>query len=357
MKYIIYGAGLFGLTIGRLLKDSGNEVTIYEKTSYIGGACRTKRINNLEVHIHGAHIFHTDYDEVIDFVKKYSDWISYKHQVKALIGVFDELKYIQLPLSYQSISDFYDITDVDKIKWMLSSTSRFRHPNKNIENLISKIGWDLYDYVIKPYSETQWGTSFENIPLQVIDRIGFKNDFVKDYFTDKFQGLPKDGYDNFIKNLSDGLDIVFNVDKFNYDPNSITIFTGPIDDILNEEVLPYRTLTWNHVLDHDSQWQLPVINTPGLEHTRIISHHLFPNQPETNVKVTSFEFSSLWNKNCGLPKYYPINTEEYDNIYNKYVSDIKLKYPNLILGGRLGSYKYYDMDDTIYNAIKLFKSL
>lgn len=355
----IYGAGLFGLTVGRILHDKGHLVNIYEKSPFIGGALRTELTpDGVELSKHGAHIFHTDYDNVIDFVKKYSDWTPYYHRVQALIRVLGMTKLVELPLSYKTLSDFYGVDDVRDLEWLRTSSTRMKHPNKSVDELISKIGWDLFDYVIRPYSENQWNCDISEIPEGVIDRIGFKDDFVTGYFTDKFQGVPADGWMTFINRLAEGLDIECNVKTFEYDPECITIYTGAVDELFGEHRLEYRTLWWDFkVLESPLKYDLPVINTPQESHTRMIIHNNFPNQPKIKNVYVSYEYPMTWYPDSKMERYYPVNNKGNNELYEYYVNSIKVHYPNLILGGRLGSYKYYDMDDTIYNAIKLAESL
>lgn len=356
-KFNIIGAGLAGLSIGRLLVDKGYEVTIYEKEDHIGGALYTTRVNGVEIHQKGAHLFHTNSEEVYEFINKYSKWVEYIHQVKALI---DPGILVQLPLSYRTIRDLYEtfqseieLTDED-IKWLLGSTTRMKHPNKAIDELISKIGWDLYDFVIKPYTEKQWGCDMEDAPLSVIDRIGFKETEVFNYFSDRYQLLPKDGYDNFLRNLSEGLNIVLNCTEPPLEGN--VIYTGDLGELVGKK-LKYRSVYWEDATEsyrkrvEDLKTDLSVINLPtDYKYTRVIIHDNFM-KGENKSGVMSLEVPCDYSETN--PPYYPIPTEQAWSEYEEVRNMVKEKYPNLIPHGRLGNYKYMNMDQIILESIKL----
>ena len=359
----IYGAGLAGLSIARLLQDKGYQVTIFEQSFHIGGSLRTHRTKKgVEIHECGAHIFHTNDEDVWNFVNKYSEWTPYVHKVRAMITKNDNTYTVPLPLSYETLKAFYqrnDLTEED-CKLLLNSTTRMKHPNKDIDNLISKVGWDMYDYIIKPYTENQWGCNIENAPLHVIDRIGFRDSHDTNYFNDKYQALPKNGYDTFIKNLSDGLHIELNTYKVP-EIGVINIYTGSIDDLLDVTKLPYRSLHWSYRQSYfpweglvNEEYKYPVLNTPMKNCTRIINHNYF-GKYNSRIYNLSYEYPEPYNGTN--QRYYPIPKKEYYDKYLEYAAQVKALYPKMILHGRLGLYKYLNMDQVIKYSLEIAKKL
>lgn len=363
MNYLIIGAGLAGLTIARLLTDKGHTVTILESSDHIGGALKTETIDGVEVHSHGPHIFHTDYVDVINFVNRFTTWYTYYHRVQAAIPLtlFPELepKLVELPLSYKSLADFYGTYETQYLEFVSSnSSSRMKHPVKEIDNLIGSIGWDMYEYVIRPYSEKQWGRSMENIPLNVIDRLGKfrKGEFKSGYFEDRFQALPK-SYSSFIECLSYGLNIKLNttLDKSDINKYTKVIYTGSIDELFDYELgdLEYRSLGWDKLIDGDIwevdpvTYDLPVLNLPlHPVYTRYVFHHNFIPSRRKSRYITG-EYSFEWSKGKKPMRYYPIGDKKNSDLFNEYMKLSKSRYPNIDYIGRLGTYKYMDMDDVI----------
>lgn len=361
-KFKIVGAGLYGLTLGRILQDAGHSVTIYEKTRYLGGNCHTVDRCGIEIHEKGAHIFHTDDDEVIKFVLGISKFNNYRHRVFAEVSAFG--KYVELPMSYKTLADMYGTYDTTILDFTLGeSTSRMRTGNPELDELISQCSWDLFNFIIKPYSENQWGCSIDKVPIEAINRIRFKKEFTIGYFSDKFQGIPSKGYYYFFFELSKNLTIKYNshitLDDLVEDDVTV-IWSGDICESVNNiesDALPYRTVYFDHK-EKDQGLFNSVINTPTRKYTRLIDHRLFRPEIDYNGQVVvSAEYPKMWTKDCGLDKMYPINNKENNSKYESIKSDILSRYPNVIFGGRLGEYKYYDMDDTIKSAINLSKKL
>lgn len=358
----VYGAGLAGLSVARLLQDKGYRVTIFEQLPYIGGSLKTYRTSRgVEIHEHGAHIFHTNDEDVWNFVNKYSEWNPYIHKVRAMITRNGDSYTVPLPLSYETLKAFYktELSD-QKCDLLFGSTSGMKYPNKDVNDLVQKIGWDLFDYIIKPYTENQWGCKIDSAPLNVIDRIGFKKNHNANYFSDKYQALPKDGYDTFIKNLSDGLHIELNTYKVP-ELDVINIYTGSIDDLLDVNRLPYRSLHWEHHLSYspwdgliNEQYEYPVLNTPMRNCTRIINHNYFGSY-NSQIYNLSYEYPEDYDGTN--QRYYPIPKKEYYNKYLEYAAQVKRLYPKMILHGRLGLYKYLNMDQVIKHSIEIANTL
>lgn len=354
MKTIhVYGAGLSGLTAARILTDKGYKVVVHEPKNYIGGALKTYRQGDTEVHQYGAHIFHTDDERVNTFIHRFEEWVEYKHRVQAFITIDGHERLVQLPLSNRTLKDLYDTNDMDLIKYTIGSTSGMKHPDKKVQGLIDRIGWDAFTYLIKGYSELQWGCNIEDVPGGAVERIGYKPNESPYYFTDKYQLLPKNGYDEFIKNLSTGLDIRLN-DSSKPKSNQTFIFTGSLDELFDYKfgALRYRSLTWERVKGKIIT-KLPVLNTPtNNKSTRTIYHHNFRS---TKTKVVTREYPCEWCE--GKDRYYPINDTLNTDKYNCYLKEFIAKYPDGIALGRLGTYKYLDMDDTIAQAIDKLREL
>ena len=360
----LVGAGLFNATLARLIKKHNNnaKILVLEKRSHLAGNIYDEKIEGITVHKYGAHIFHTSDLEVWNFVNEVTDFNRFTNSP---IANYNGEIY-NLPFNMNTFVHMWGISTVDEAKEIIANQRKeIKSEPKNLEEqAISLVGRDIYEKLIKGYTEKQWGRDCKDLPAFIIKRIPVRFTFDNNYFNDTKQGIPLNGYTNMIKKLFEGCDIELNVDylkcKDKYKIDNI-VFTGAIDEYYDykfgelnwrslhfeEEILSKEDFQGNAVVNYTDRY------TP---YTRIIEHKHFLNET-SHVTIITKEYPRDW-KN-GLEKYYPMNDETNQNLYNKY-KEFSQK-DNIIFGGRLGMYKYYDMDKVIragidlYNENKCFK--
>ena len=351
-NYLIVGSGLTGATYARLLKDQGKSVFVVEKRNHIGGNVYTENIEGINVHKYGAHIFHTNNSDVWDFVNKYAKFNDYRHTV--LANYKGEI--YNLPFNMNTFHKMWNIDTPEQAKEIIKSQSMgSTNPTNLEEQCISMVGTDIYNKLVKGYTEKQWGRDCKDLPSFIIKRLPLRFEYNNDYFNALYQGIPIGGYTKLISNLLEGIEVKLNYDFLTH-RNDIEydslIYTGPIDAFFDYSLghLEYRSVRFEtEILDTPKYQENSVINYTDSEtpYTRIIEHKHF-EQSNTNKTIISKEYSSEW-----TPKdepYYPVNDTKNTNLYNRY-KELADKLPNVIFGGRLGEYKYYDMDKVIAAAL------
>lgn len=366
---IIVGSGLFGATFARLALDRNLKVLVLEQRKEIGGNIRTENKDGIEIHKYGAHIFHTSNEEVWNFVNKYISFNNYKHYVMAKTK---NNKIYSLPFSLKTFNEFYNdvITPLDlnkKIKEVQYNTN-IKDPHNLEEQAIKIIGFDIYNTLIKDYTYKQWNINPKELSKEIIKRLPIRDTYDISYFNDKYQGIPEDGsYTKLIEKLLDGAVIKTNtnfIDNLSFwaKQSYLILYTGCIDELCHYSLgtLGWRTCKFETIKENISNYQgCPVMNyvSDNVKYTRIIEHKHFDIWNTHNEEYTYItkEYPIEWKK--GLNALYPINNNYNQKLYNDYKKLISEIYPFIVLGGRLGDYKYYDMDDTIYNAIKLFNKI
>lgn len=327
---IIVGAGLFGSVCAYELQKKGYDVTVFEQNSFVGGNCYSEKINNIEIHKYGAHIFHTKSKKIWEYINRFTEFNNYIHKV------YINYNNILYPLPFNLLT------------YQLVFGKKFSIPLSNKEKNI------VIDMFIRNYSEKQWNTKLENIPQFVLDRVPFKYSLNNDYFENQYQGIPVNGYTKIFKEMLKNVKVILNkrYDLSDYDGSNI-IFTGCIDKFFNYKFgkLKYRSLNFEHIYlkNIDDYQHNSVINYPdkNIKYTRIIEHKHFAFNKCKGTWITK-EYPS----DIGDP-YYPINDKENNELYQKYINYAKEKYPNIIFGGRLGFYKYMDMDKIIESALNI----
>ena len=360
----LVGAGLFNATIAKLLKKHNKDIRILvlEKRDHIGGNIYDKKIENITVHQYGAHIFHTSDMEVWKFINEVSDFNRFTNSP---IANFKGEIY-NLPFNMNTFVSMWGISTIDEAKEIIANQRKeIKSEPKNLEEqAISLVGRDIYEKLIKGYTEKQWGKDCKDLPAFIIKRIPVRYTFDNNYFNDSKQGIPLNGYTEIIKKLFEGCDIELNTDylkckeKFK---GIKTIYTGAIDEFYDYKFgeLNWRSLKFEQEILQKEDFQgNAVVNYTDREtpYTRIIEHKHFLSE-KSPVTVITKEYPSDWSRN--LEKYYPINDEKNQNLYEKYKDFSQCD--NIIFGGRLGMYKYYDMDKVIraamdiYNEKELFK--
>ena len=369
MKYdfLIVGSGLYGSIFAKQATKKGYKVLVIEKRDHIGGNIYTEKINGINVHKYGAHIFHTNNKDVWDYVNNIVSFNNYVHHVKANYNneIYD------LPFNMNTFKQMWNVDDEKQAKKIIDEQRKeiTDEPTNLEQQAISLVGRDIYEKLIKGYTEKQWGRDCKDLPSFIIKRLPVRFTFDNNYFNALYQGIPIGGYTKLIENLLDGIEVrlntdyLVNKDEFNKLADKI-IYTGPIDAYFNYELgyLQYRSLRFEtEILDIDDYQSNAVINYTDKEtpYTRIIEHKWFEfgkdeNGNDIKNTIISKEYSSEWE--LGDEAYYPINDEKNNNLYLEY-KKLADKQDNVIFAGRLGEYKYYDMDQVVEKALCLCKEL
>jgi len=357
--YLIIGSGLFGSICARELTDKGYKCLIIEKRNHIGGNCYTEKVENINTHKYGAHIFHTSNKEVWDYVNKFVEFNSYRHHV--LANYKNEI--YSLPFNMFTFNKLWNINTPEEAKHIIEQQKFLGDPANLEEQALSLVGKDVYKKLIKGYTEKQWMKSCKELPAFIIKRLPVRFTYDNNYFFDPYQGIPKNGYTELFEKLLSNIEIKLNTDFFT-DRNYFNllakniIYTGPIDKFYNYCFggLEYRPLKFEHITLNQENYQgHSVVNYTEKEipYTRIIEHKHFNNDTSSKTIITK-EYPIEWNKN--EEPYYPINDVLNQEKYIKYKS-LADQEKNIIFGGRLAEYKYYDMHQVIESALNKIKEI
>lgn len=361
--YLIVGSGLFGSVMARQLTDAGKRCFVIEQRKEVGGNCATERIEGVDVHQYGPHIFHTSNKKVWDYINRFVEFNHFTLRNKADV----KGKLISLPINLNTISQLTD-GEISTPKladlWFKEQTKAFQHlkgSNNLEEHCLSLIGKLLYETLIKGYTEKQWGKKAVDLPASIIKRLPLRNYYDDNYFSDCYQGIPKNGYNEIFLKLLNGINVLCNVnyieerEYFDSLAEKI-IFTGKIDEFCNYMLgdLEYRSLDFEHkTIEIDDYQGTAIINYPdkNVYYTRIIEHkHFYFDHSNKKTTVITIEAPVPKYNRKNIP-FYPVRDQVNTMRYNNYVEYAKLKYPNVIFGGRLGSYAYQDMHVVINNAL------
>lgn len=358
--YLIVGSGLFGSIFAHEANKRGKKCLVIDKRNHIGGNIYCKEVEGINVHEYGAHIFHTSNKEVWNYVNQFAEFNRYTNSPVAIYK--DEL--YNLPFNMNTFNKLWGVkTPAEakaKIEEQLSETN-ITEPKNLEEQAIKLIGKDIYEKLIKGYTEKQWGTRATELPAFIINRLPVRFTYDNNYFNDKYQGIPIGGYTKIIEKMLEGIEVQLETDFFKNrsyfeEIADKIVFTGMIDEFYNYEfgTLEYRSLRFEHeILDEENNQGNAVVNYTEYEipYTRIIEHKHFEygTQPKT---VITREYPATWNK--GDEPYYPINNDRNNNMYAKY-KELADKESNIIFGGRLAQYKYYDMHHVIEQALNTVK--
>ncbi len=349
--YLIVGAGLFGSVFANIAKEHGKKCLVIDKRDHIGGNVYCEEIEGINVHKYGAHIFHTSDEEVWSYINKFAKFNNYVNSPIARTG--DEL--YNMPFNMNTFSKMWNVKTPEEAKEKIrSQIPPFEGEPSNLEEqAISMVGTDIYEKLIKGYTEKQWGRKCSELPASIIKRLPLRFTFDNNYFNDFYQGIPIGGYTKMVEKMLDGIDVELNCDFFDKyrDFKKVAdklVYTGMIDEYFDYELghLEYRSLEFkSRVEDTDNYQGVAVVNYTGTEvpYTRVIEHKHFEfgTQPKT---VVTEEYPVNWEP--GMDAYYPINDDRNNELYRKYEMLAK-KEDDVIFGGRLGHYKYYDMDKVI----------
>jgi UDP-galactopyranose mutase len=357
--FLIVGSGFFGSTFARLAAEKNKTCHVIEKRNHIGGNCYTEKVENINVHKYGPHIFHTNDVRIWNFINKFSNFINYRHSVK----VNYKNKIYSFPINLMTLYQIYGVKSPQEAKEKLESL-KIKTNSKNLEDwAISEVGPELYEIFIKGYTKKQWNKDPKELPSSIIKRIPIRTTFSDRYFNDKYEGIPEDGYTSIFEKMLDhpNIKVETNLDLFNnkkelFSSANKVIYTGKIDEFYDYRYgeLEYRSLRFeNEIYDGDYQG-CSIINftEESVPFTRIVEHKHFELSNSSKTIITK-EYPDDYNFNK-IP-YYPINDEKNNNLYKKY-SEIENN-GKIIFGGRLGKYEYKDMHQIIASAITFANKL
>ena len=357
--FLIVGAGLYGAVIAREALLKGKKVLIIDKRNHIGGNIYTENIEGINVHCYGAHIFHTSDKAIWEYAQQFAEFNNYINSPVA--NYRGEI--FNLPFNMNTFNKMWGvITPEQALKKINEQRTEIKCDPTNLEEqAISLVGKDIYQKLIKGYTEKQWGRNCKDLPATIIRRLPVRFIYDNNYFNDRYQGIPIGGYTAMIQNMIKGADIILNEDylkkRNEWDSKAKKIiYTGPIDAYFEYKYGPleYRSVRFETEIINQTNYQgNAVVNYTDIEtkYTRIIEHKHFEFGTQDKT-VISREYSSEWKK--GDEPYYPVNDEKNSKLYLEY-KELSKKEKNVIFGGRLGEYRYYDMDKVIDSALKKCK--
>lgn len=368
--YLVVGAGLFGAVFASEMEQKGRKCLVIDKRGHIAGNIYTEEMNGIHVHKYGAHIFHTSDRKIWDYVNKLADFNNY---INSPVAVYKDELY-NLPFNMNTFAKMWNIrTPKEAAKRIQAQIAdlNITNPANLEEQALSLVGTDIYEKLVKGYTEKQWGRDCKELPAFIIKRLPVRFTFDNNYFNDPYQGIPKGGYTRMVEKLLDGIEVRLNTAFEDFarkdDKNGLyvtkdeqhtfqkVLYTGMIDAFFDycEGTLEYRSLDFQtELLEGEKNYQgNAVVNYTAREvpFTRIIEHKHFEfgHQPDT---VITREYPKEWKR--GDEPYYPVNDEKNAALYQKY-QDLASKQKNVLFGGRLGQYKYYDMDKVIAAALEM----
>ena len=364
--YLVVGAGLFGATFAYEAKKKGKKVLVIDKRNHIAGNIYTEKRNDINVHIYGAHIFHTNEKSTWEYVNQFAEFNNY---INSPVAVYKDELY-NLPFNMNTFSKMWGIKTPQEAKNKIAeqiAELNITEPKNLEEQALSLVGRDVYEKLIKGYTEKQWGRKCEELPSFIIKRLPLRFTYDNNYFNARYQGIPIGGYTQIVEKMLEDIDVKTGEDFFDLkktgklsDGTEVSyekiLFTGQIDEYYDScfGPLQYRSVRFEtEELPEENFQGNAVVNYTEREvpYTRIIEHKHFEfgTQPTT---IISREYSSEWKP--GVEPYYPVNDEKNNSLYEKY-AELAKKEENVIFGGRLGQYKYYDMDKVIEAALECAK--
>lgn len=361
--YLIVGAGLFGSTFAYEMTKKGKKCLVIDRRNHIGGNIYCEKINDINVHKYGAHIFHTSDKKIWDYVNQFTEFNNY---INSPIANYKGELY-NMPFNMNTFTKLWKdvVTPNDAMKKIEIQRQELSGEPTNLEEqAISLVGRDIYEKLVKGYTEKQWGKDCKELPAFIIKRLPVRFTYNNNYFNDRYQGIPIGGYNIIIEKMLKDCDVELNVDflkeKEKYLPLADKIlYTGMIDEYFDYSLghLDYRTLKFEtELLEDVTNYQgNAVINYTDREtpYTRIIEHKHFEFGSQKDTVITR-EYPSTWQ--LGDEAYYPVNDDKNNSLFTKY-QELATKEKNVIFGGRLGHYKYYDMDKVITSALALVDSI
>jgi len=361
-RILIVGAGYAGAVFGRLAAESGISVQIIDKNDHIGGHSYSYKDEEtgVEIHKYGPHIFHTVYEDVYEFVSRFTKFNNYVNRVKAI----HKNSVYSLPINLHTINQFFDkaFSPTEAEQFIKSKQVRFDQITNFKETVLSSIGEELYKAFFEEYTRKQWGVEPEEIVVSTAKRLPVRYNYNDNYFNDKYQGIPVNGYGSLFENMLDHKNITTTLNtnfgdlKNNWQKDyNYLVYTGAVDDYFEYQfgTLPYRSLKFERIVSEEIQGNA-VINYPdaNVPFTRIHEHKYFTPEKEFHKSV-GFKENSFQTDNTSRP-FYPIENESSLKLYSKY-KKMAEKEPNILFIGRLAQFKYFNMDQTTKSAIDAFQ--
>lgn len=361
--YIIVGSGLFGSICAHELSKRNKKVLVIEKRGHIGGNIYTKNMNGINVHVYGAHIFHTSNKDVWDYMNQFATFNDYINS--PLANYHGEIYH--LPFNMNTFTEIWpDVKTKDDALRHIEDEKKifgFDNPSNLEEQAINLVGKTIYEKLVKEYTEKQWGKDCKELPSFIIKRLPLRFEFNNNYFNDIYQGIPIGGYTQIIEKMLCGVDVILNEDFLDnkekyYEMAEKIIYTGSVDELFDYSlgILEYRSVRFEtEVLNIENYQNNAVVNytSHDVPYTRIIEHKHFEYGKQKKT-VISKEFSTNWK--VGLDRFYPVNNDKNNALYEKYL-ELSKQNPRLLLGGRLGLYKYLDMDKVVEAALDFVSKL
>lgn len=359
--YLIVGAGLFGAVFAHEATKRGKKCLVIDKRDHVGGNIYCEKIEGINVHKYGAHIFHTSDRSVWEYINQFAE---FNHYINAPVALYHDELY-NLPFNMNTFSKMWGVKTPAEAKAKIAEQIAelgITDPQNLEEQALSLVGTDVYTKLIKEYTEKQWARDCKELPAFIIKRLPLRFTYDNNYFNDRYQGIPICGYTPIIEKMLEGSEVLCGVDYFDFIKGhegiaEKTVFTGQIDRFFDFKlgVLEYRSVRFEtEVLDTDNYQGNAVVNytSHDVPYTRVIEHKHFEFGTQEKT-VISKEYSSEWKS--GDEPYYPINNDRNNELYLQYKA-LADATPNVIFGGRLGQYKYYDMDKVIISALDAVKA-
>ncbi len=370
--YLVVGAGLFGATFAYEANKRGKSVLVIERRDHIAGNIYTKKEDDINVHVYGAHIFHTSDKKIWEYMNQFAEFNNY---INSPVAVYKDELY-NLPFNMNTFSKMWNIKTPAEAKAKIAEQIKelnITEPQNLEEQALSLVGTDVYEKLIKGYTQKQWGRPCNELPAFIIKRLPLRFTYDNNYFNDRFQGIPMGGYTQIVEKMLEGSDVALSQDYFDMvggvknakgategtlkDGTEVSwnklIFTGQIDEYYDScfGPLEYRSVRFEtEKLNEENYQGNAVVNYTEAEvpYTRIIEHKHFEfgKQPTT---IISREYSSEWKP--GVEPYYPVNNDKNNAVYQQYANKANTE-SNVVFGGRLGQYKYYDMDKVVAAALE-----
>ena len=358
--YLIVGAGLFGATIANRAKREGKSVLVIERRNHIAGNIYTENVEGINVHKYGAHIFHTDYKEVWEYVNSF---VEFNRFTNSPLARYQNEVY-NLPFNMNTFAKIWkDVyTPEDALRHINEERKEMeaKEPQNLEEQAISLVGRTIYEKLIKEYTEKQWNRECKDLPAFIIKRLPVRLIYDNNYFNDRYQGIPIGGYTKLVEKMLEGIEVRLNTNFFDQKEeykqmaNKI-VYTGMLDEYFDFQLgrLEYRSLRFDtKIIDKENFQGNAVVNYTGKEvdYTRVIEHKHFENTQGIYKTVVTYEYPDDWNPE--KEPYYVINDEKNNQLAEEY-RKLASKEKNVLFGGRLAEYKYYDMDDVIKVAMEV----
>ena len=366
--YVIIGAGLYGAVFAQQAKAAGKSVLVIDKRDHIGGNVYTEKVEGIDFHKYGAHIFHTNNKEIWDYVNQF---VTFNRFTNSPVANYKG-ELFSLPFNMYTFNKMWGVVTPDEAAAKIAeqkAAAGITEPKNLEEQAISLVGTDIYEKLIKGYTQKQWGRPCTELPSFIIKRLPVRLTFDNNYFNALYQGIPMGGYTRLVENLLDGIEVRLGIDYLEHKQEldalaEKVVYTGPIDAYFGHKLgyLEYRSVRFEHeLLDKPNYQGNAAVNYTDTEtpYTRIIEHKWFTfgkdeqgnDLPKT---IISREYSSEWHP--GDEPYYPVNDEKNSALYAKYKA-LAEREEKVLFGGRLGEYKYYDMDAVIAAALAAAKAV